>query len=264
MPSVTSVSFCCALLITGIMPSLLSAQPSDSPLIAWHSETGRQRLTDAQFKVDFFRLVNHFQTQLDGVSCGPTTGAIILNALRLYRRDEQIPHVNRQNLMTQYLPPGADIRAQLYHQDNFIGLITQSIKTRQQIFGEPINGKSDFGLQIRQLHRMFLAHGAVSKLRIVNDRLLIEQMRAEMIANLQSEHDYIVVNYARQGLGQDGGGHISPVAAYHQDSDSFLILDVAAYRYSWVWVPAERLYQAMATFDTVENRGYLLIHDHAS
>ena len=149
----------------------------------------------------------------------------------------------------------------MYHQDNFIGPITQAIKTQQQIFGEPINGKSDFGLQIRQLHRMFLAHGAVSKLRIVDDKLPIEQMRAEMITNLQSEHDYIVVNYMRHKLGQNGPGHISPIAAYHQASDSFLILDVTTYQHSWVWVPANRLYQAMASLDTVENRGYLLIHD---
>lgn len=261
MPSVTSVSFYLVMLMTCIMPPILSAQPSDNPLIAWHSETGRQRFADAQFKIDFFRLVNHFQAQLDNVSCGPTTGAIILNALRLYRQDKRVPYVTRHNLNTQYLPAGVDIRVKMYHQDNFIGLVTRAIKSRQQIFGEPINGKSDFGLQIRQLHRMFLAHGAVSRLRIADNKLPVEQMRAEMITNLQSEHDYIVVNYARKSLGQDGGGHISPVAAYHQASDSFLILDVTADRHSWVWVPTEKLYQAMASFDMVENRGYLLIHD---
>lgn len=34
-----------------------------------------------------------------------------------------------------------------------------------------------------------------------------------------------------------GGGHHSPVAAYHQDSDSFLVLDVSRYK----WVGAARL-----------------------
>lgn len=149
----------------------------------------------------------------------------------------------------------------MYSQENFIGSLTDKVKTRSQIFGEPINGDRDFGLQIRQLHNMFLAHGAVSQLRIVDDNTSLEKMRSEMIRNLKSKNDYIVVNYARKLLGQDGPGHISPIAAYHEASDSFLILDVTSYEHNWVWAPAISLYEAMKSFDTVENRGYLLIHD---
>ena len=64
-----------------------------------------------------------------------------------------------------------------------------------------------------------------------------------------------------EGEGQEGGGHISPLGAYDRASDSFLIMDVNPNRAPWVWVKAEALIGAMRTFDTVENRGYLLIRD---
>jgi hypothetical protein len=38
-------------------------------------------------------------------------------------------------------------------------------------------------------------------------------------------------------------------------------MDVTPYQHNWVWASAKDLYAAMNSFDTVENRGYLLIHD---
>ena len=86
-------------------------------------------------------------------------------------------------------------------------------------------------------------------------------VRREIAANLASGDDYVLVNYARRALGQEGGGHISPLGAYDALSDSFLIMDVNPNRAPWVWVAAEDLIAAMRTFDTVENRGYLLVSD---
>jgi hypothetical protein len=47
----------------------------------------------------------------------------------------------------------------------------------------------------------------------------------------------------------EGGGHFSPLAAYHEESDSFLVMDVARYKYPPFWVHADLLCQAMATPD---------------
>jgi len=38
--------------------------------------------------------------------------------------------------------------------------------------------------------------------------------------------DLAIVNYKRSAIGQKGGGHISPLGAYDEISDSFLVLDV--------------------------------------
>jgi hypothetical protein len=85
------------------------------------------------------------------------------------------------------------------------------------------------------------------------------EVRADLIGNLQSGGDYVIVNYQRRAVGQNGGGHISPLAAYDERSDAFLLLDVNPAAASWVWMPAATLIGAMRTFDTVENRGYLLV-----
>ena len=76
-----------------------------------------------------------------------------------------------------------------------------------------------------------------------------------------AEGDYVIVNYDRATLGQTGGGHISPLGAYDQLSDSVLVLDVNPTGHPWVWVEATALFKAMATKDTVENRGYLLVRE---
>ena len=40
---------------------------------------------------------------------------------------------------------------------------------------------------------------------------------------------------------------------------SFLVLDVNPAAAGWVWMPAATLIKGMRTFDTVENRGYVLV-----
>jgi hypothetical protein len=41
----------------------------------------------------------------------------------------------------------------------------------------------------------------------------------------------VIVNYLRKAIGQEKGGHISPLAAYDAETDRFLILDVSRYKY---------------------------------
>ena len=53
---------------------------------------------------------------------------------------------------------------------------------------------------------------------------------------LAEPNRYVIVNYLRRTLGQERGGHISPLAAYDADADRFLILDVSRYKYPPVWV----------------------------
>ena len=244
-----------------LIPLEIRAELADD-LVPWNSEEGLQRLFESRYKVDFFRLANHFQAQPNGVVCGPTTAAIVLNSLRQKKNDSRIPYASGLNQQDgKYVPAGMDMRVRMYTPDNVIQEYGGKTKTRAQIFGEPINGKPDWGMQIRQLHQMFLSHEAVSTLRVVDDSVPLDAMRDQMMANLKSDKDFIIVNYARKILGQSGPGHISPVAAYHSVSDSFLLLDVTSYQHNWVWAPAKKLYAAMKSFDTVENRGYLLIEE---
>ena len=73
---------------------------------------------------------------------------------------------------------------------------------------------------------------------------------------------YVIINYLRKAIGQEKGGHISPLAAYDVETDRFLILDVARYKYPPVWVKASELFDSMNTQDSDnenKTRGFVLI-----
>jgi hypothetical protein len=72
----------------------------------------------------------------------------------------------------------------------------------------------------------------------------------------------VLVNYLRKTLGEETGGHISPLAAYDAKADRFLILDVARYKYPPVWVKTADMFGAMNTPDAANNnktRGFVLV-----
>ena len=63
-------------------------------------------------------------------------------------------------------------------------------------------------------------------------------------------------------IGQQIGGHISPLGAYDAKADQFLILDVARYKYPPVWVETTVLFDAMNTPDAANDnrrRGFVLV-----
>ncbi|MEM8830608.1 MAG: phytochelatin synthase family protein, partial [Cyanobacteria bacterium P01_G01_bin.19] len=89
----------------------------------------------------------------------------------------------------------------------------------------------------------------------------LDEFRTLALDNLNNDSDLILINYHRKALNQNGSGHISPIAAYHQQSDHFLIMDVAAYRYPSVWVKSTQLWQSMDSIDSVSDRtrGFILV-----
>ena len=238
-----------------------SAQPA--VLVEWASGESAERLSRSSHKTDFFPLSNHFISQDNSIFCGPVSSAIVLNALRLGRKDG-LPK-DRQSIAQDemaWLWQGADPFYGKYTPNN---VLTDQTKSRLEVLGKPIlikgEAMSDFGLQLGQLAQVLRSHGLKVETRVVDDSADADAIRREIAANLASGDDYVLVNYARRSLGQEGGGHISPLGAYDEHSDSFLIMDVNPNRASWVWVGSDDLIAAMRTFDTVENRGYLLISD---
>jgi hypothetical protein len=90
----------------------------------------------------------------------------------------------------------------------------------------------------------------------------LNSFRAAAREYLSAKDHFVIVNYLRRAIGQQSGGHISPLAAYDAKADRFLILDVARYKYPPVWVKASDLFEAMNTTDSANDnktRGYVLI-----
>ena len=72
----------------------------------------------------------------------------------------------------------------------------------------------------------------------------------------------LILAYARSVLGQTGGGHYSPMGAYHPESNQILILDCARFKYRPHWAPLELVHRAMQVVDeedTKKPRGYMVM-----
>jgi hypothetical protein len=229
-------------------------------LVPFASDEGSTRLSRASSKADFALLANQFEAQYNSAFCGPTSAAIVLNAVGHGSADLPRDHTRLRQEDLRFLRAGADPIVPRHTQDS---VIERGRKTRAQVLGEPVTlggqTRRDFGYQLRQFDEMLRGNGLATRLVVVDDAMSPQEIRTDLVGNLAHAGDYVIVNYRRESAGQKGGGHISPLGAYDAVSDSFLVLDVNPAAAGWVWMPAALLIAAMRTFDTVENRGYVLV-----
>jgi hypothetical protein len=238
----------------------LTATEAAAGLTPFASDEGMARLARSDAKANFAALANQFEAEYLGAFCGPASAAMLLNAA--LEDSSDLPH-DRSRFRPddlKYLPPGADATLGRFTQDS---VIERAKKTRAQVLGEPvtINGKTrpDFGFQLRQLDEMLHANGLATKLVVVDAAMPEAQVRVDIVEALHQRGRYVIAAFQRKALGEPGFGHISPLAAYDKASDSFLMLDVNPAHVDWMWVPAAAMVTAMRTFDTVENRGYIVV-----
>jgi hypothetical protein len=144
-----------------------------------------------------------------------------------------------------------------FTQDNFF-----SSKARAVIAPEVVARQ---GLTLDELGKLYESYSVNTKVYHSTDTNL-NQFRSLVVKNLQQPGNFVVVNYLRKAIGQETGGHISPVAAYNERTDRFLILDVSRYKYPPIWVKAADLWKAMDTLDTTsgKTRGFVLVSRPAS
>jgi len=96
--------------------------------------------------------------------------------------------------------------------------------------------------------------------------LTLDQFR-NLVRDTTARHDrFALLNFRRVEIGETGGGHWSPLAAYDTASDSALLLDVARYKYPAVWVPVAQLYAAAQAVDSVSglSRGLVIVSNAAN
>jgi len=117
------------------------------------------------------------------------------------------------------------------------------------------------GLTLAEVGDLLKAHGCHVTVVYADDSSVekFRQHSVEAMSHADSS-SAIVVNYHMQTLGQSLlFGHHSPLAAYHADTDRFLLLDVWPDT-SECWATATSLYAAMNTVDgdTGKTRGYCI------
>jgi hypothetical protein len=117
------------------------------------------------------------------------------------------------------------------------------------------------GMTLDQIGRLLEVHSVKADVHHATDTSL-DEFRQVAREYLDKKDHYVIVNYLRSAIGQERGGHISPLAAYDADTDRFLILDVSRFKYPPVWVGTAELFTAMNTTDpNNENktRGFVMI-----
>ncbi len=218
--------------------------PLSPALIPLNSIEGEKILLDSQARADYFLLSSQFVTQSNQAYCGVASSVMILNALGLPAPES-----------SQYKP------FKVFTQENFFaggGDPSQNrLETKQVVSPEIVSRR---GMTLGQLGGLLTSHGAKVQVYYGSD-LDLNQFRSFLIQNLSMRDNFVIINYLRKSIGQERGGHISPIAAYSQQTDRFLILDVSRYKYPPVWVKAIDLWQAIRTIDSDsgKTRGFVLV-----
>jgi glutathione gamma-glutamylcysteinyltransferase len=125
----------------------------------------------------------------------------------------------------------------------------------------PLEAVKKEGLTLEQFACLARCNGARVEARRAQFSS-VEELRAGILRSCTNAYaPFLVVSYSRKALRQTGDGHFSPIAAYHQERDLVLILDVARFKYPPHWVSVNALFEAMLPLDpnTQQSRGYFLL-----
>ena len=199
-----------------------SLQPKVNPLtvpdglIAVSGSIGEGLLQDADAKVDYALLSEHLESQELISFCGVASGVTVLNSLG-------------RNL----------------DQSTFFDVDAAGLKSRFAV--------TFSGMTLAEFADFLAAHNSIVDVNHA-DAIAVDEFRKIVRENLQEPDNFILVNYQREVLGQRRVGHISPIAAYDEESDLVLILDTASYNYPSTWVPLAQLHSAMATIDSASGK----------
>ena len=215
----------------------------------------------SKYNNDFYQLVNFYQPQVNPLYCSVASSVIILNALNYNniesQKDAQIvkPSDTQGKKILEY---------KIYNQTSFLNSATDKIKNKDTIEYKQKNksGSYDAGLSLSDLAEILSKsyNLKVEKIHAENNDIeSIEKFRAKLKWHLSDKTHYILINFKGSDIDLNTGGHISPVAAYDQETDSVMILDVALHKDLWHFVPLERLYKAMNSKDGDNYRGYLIV-----
>ena len=91
-------------------------------------------------------------------------------------------------------------------------------------------------------------------------------LRTCTLASAKYDNFILMCNLGRGGLQQTGDGHFTPITAYHQQTDTGLLLDSARFKYNSRWYKIDDIYNSLIKADSFTNkpRGFMLIEKNKS
>ena len=224
-------------------PAIQSADgplPVPPNLVALMQPEGQKRLMSSVDKQSYWPLSQYFETQRNEAYCSVASSVMTLNALGIKRPEST-------------LYPDFPY----FSQEDFFRSVDPQVASAARVSRE--------GMTLDQLSSV-LSEFSVDVKKFHSGDLTLTQFR-DLIRDTTAQADrFAVLNFRRPEIGETGGGHWSPLAAYDADTDSALLLDVARYKYPAVWVPIAQLYAASQAVDNVSgiSRGVVIVSKRAN
>ena len=232
--------------------------PAD--LTAFSSKEGKRYLMEAFSEgtaESYWKLTEHFVNQSDPAFCGVTTLLMCLNAMCID------PNVRWRGGWRFYGSEDVLLDRCCFSAERIRrkGIVLEDFAKLGRCHGLSIDLKrppfeSDSQDEI---------HAGSSNNNGEAASFSIDDFRRDIrwiLSGTEANHQpLLVTSFSRSALGQTGDGHFSPIAAYHEESDQVLVLDVARFKYAPYWVRVEDLYQSMRSPDpdTGKPRGWFLL-----
>lgn len=229
-----------SLLLAAGLTLPLTAAADDSPpipsdLFELTHPVGQQRLIESDYRQAYWSLSIYFETQRNQAYCSVASSVIALNALGVPR-----PH-------TSQYPDYA-----FFTQSSFFSKIDPALADPEKV--------AVTGMTLQQLAQVLSTFAVKVESRYASD-MSIDAFRTLLKDNLRYSDRVVLLNFDRKPLNEIGGGHWSPLAAYHAASDSALVMDVARYKYPPLWVSVKELYAGALSVDAESgrSRGILVV-----
>jgi len=228
------VAFLSLCLMTG--SAVAETLPLPDALVNLNSDRGARLLIESEAMDAYWPLSIQFVTQKNQAYCGVASIVMVLNAL---------------GVPAPTTPEFEPFRT--FTQDNVLNERTEKIQP-QEILAKK-------GMTLDQFGEVLGTYPVKADVRHAAESSL-DEFRTLATEYLGAPDRYVIANYLRDAIGQQRGGHFSPLAAYDADTDRFLILDVSRYKYPPIWVEADDLFAAMDTPDADNDnrtRGFVLV-----
>ncbi|MFZ1429097.1 MAG: phytochelatin synthase family protein [Geminicoccaceae bacterium] len=242
--------------VTALHEETVAAGPLPSRLTSLLEPAGQRRLAECSQCASYAALMANFPTQVTQAFCGVASSVAVLNASAVQKplTDPYRPY--RYFSQCNIFNPAA--REQL----DLATISNEGLTLAQAAY--LLNAQP--GVHATCFHAgAAAAVSSVSTAGVPACEIAVStaQFRHAAADALGRPQQFVLANFSRATLSDDnrGGGHFSPLAAYHVPTDSLLVLDVARYKYPPFWADADLLWAAMATPDSSsgQNRGYIVV-----
>ncbi|KAJ2138741.1 hypothetical protein IW136_003039 [Coemansia sp. RSA 678] len=200
-------------------------------LVSFTSADGRKLFKESLntgYAEGYFNLAGNFTVQSEPAYCGPSSLAMVLNALEV--------------------DPGRRWKGVWrWYSDELL----ESCRTESDLKANGIT--FDQFLCLASSHAQVIAKRGTTASR--------EEFVRDIKYVTQRDDVFMVLSFARAAMGQTGDGHFSPIGAFHEGSNQALVLDSARYKYPSWFGDVDRLYDSLQPVDPETNlpRGYFLI-----